>query len=157
MTKHSNITKLIVETLYHEALDLAEEARVILGFFQKRVSDEAGADQNAVSVALSREAIKTTTMMMHATAWLLNQRAFFAGELSEVQLQRMGRLPPAQEPGTAEELALLPFEVNEMVLEVREFFHRVARMDRERRAFSTTRSTPVHALQARLHGALARA
>jgi regulator of CtrA degradation len=40
-------------------------------------------------------------------AWLLNHRAYFAGELSEFQLRRHGRLPPIQPGSDPAQLAML--------------------------------------------------
>ncbi|WP_368737004.1 DUF1465 family protein, partial [Janibacter hoylei] len=57
---------------------------------------EIGENSN-VRLALSTEGLKTTTRMMHILAWLLNQRAYFSGELSEGQVRRNGTLPPDRE------------------------------------------------------------
>jgi len=93
MANPADISPTIVETLYRDALDLSDEARA--AFDMSGRLDIVGADEELSRVALSCEALRTTTRMMHAIAWLLNHRAFFAGEMSEFQLRRHGRLPPA--------------------------------------------------------------
>mgnify|MGYP002039478373 CR=1 FL=1 len=50
--------------------------------------------------ALECEGLKATTRIMHVLAWLLNHRAFLAGQLSEVQWERHTNLPPDRAPAT---------------------------------------------------------
>jgi regulator of CtrA degradation len=80
-----------VEGLYCEALVLSDEVRAAFDL-SGRIED-TGTHEDA-RIALSCEALRTTTRMMHAVAWLLNHRAYFMGELSEFQLRRYGRLAP---------------------------------------------------------------
>jgi regulator of CtrA degradation len=86
----------IVEALYAEALALADDARERFG--QLRQQQARQDDEDLASVQARCEALRTTTRIMHCLAWLLNHRAWFAGELTE-QLRRHGRLiahfPPA--------------------------------------------------------------
>ena len=90
--------------------------------------DSAGLPEDAARVALSCEALRTTTRMMHAVAWLLNHRAFFAGELSEFQLRRYGKLTtfPVAE---AERLALLEPKTRELIGATERFHARLMRLD----------------------------
>jgi regulator of CtrA degradation len=66
--------------------------------------------------------------MMHILAWLLNQRAVFAGELSENQLRQHGGLPPDRQ-SDASQLALLEPETCELIAETEILHQRVARLD----------------------------
>ena len=79
MTHTSNINPRIVEGLYCEALVLSDEVRAAFDL-SGRIED-AGYDEDVARIALSCEALRTTTRMMHAVAWLLNHRAYFMGEL----------------------------------------------------------------------------
>jgi regulator of CtrA degradation len=65
---------------------------------------------------------------MHAVAWLLNHRAFFAGELSEFQLRRYGKLAdfPESEP---RRVGLLDAETRELVQATERFHARLKRLD----------------------------
>jgi regulator of CtrA degradation len=103
MSETADLSPTIVEALYSEALVLADAARAAFDLSGRLTA--ASEDEDLARIALSCEALRTTTRMMHAIAWLLNQRAYFAGELSEFQLRRHGRLPA---PVPSGELAALP-------------------------------------------------
>src|SRR6187455_3637252 len=105
MAQTADLSPTIVEALYSEALDLADRVRAAFDLSGRLTA--ASEDEDLARIALSCEALRTTTRMMHAIAWLLNQRAFLAGELSEFQLRRHGRLPPAKPDDGQEQLALL--------------------------------------------------
>ena len=86
-----SINARIVEGLYCEALVLSDEVRDAFDMSRQAANSNNG-DDDLARVALSCEALRTTTRMMHALAWLLNQRAYLSGEISEFQLRRHGRL-----------------------------------------------------------------
>lgn len=152
MNGSSNITAAIIESLYDEALCLAELTRD--GFERFRdVQPEDGPAQ----AALSREALRSTTRMMHALAWLLNHRAYFAGDLSAYQLQRHGRLPPPQPLGDACELALLPPEVLTLRETTSSFYARLMRVDKACSLSALEAPTPVNAWREQIGAAFASA
>ncbi len=150
----ASLNPMIVENLYEEALSLAEEARVTFDLDDS--PDSFNRSAGASRVAMSCEALRTTTRMMHAIAWLLNQRAFFAGEMSEFQLRRHGRLPPAQPQPNQEQIALLPPYVADLVERSVQFYARVERLDRAWRHQFELQPTAVHRLSQRLGYAFAR-
>ena len=123
MSIPTDISKPIIEALYCEALVLADEVRAAFDLAPTRSEGE-----DMVRIALSVEGLRTTTRMMHVLAWLLNHRAYFAGELSEFQLRRHGVLPPdrAADP---EQLAMLEPETCALIAETEAFHGRVARLD----------------------------
>jgi regulator of CtrA degradation len=123
MTRPTDISKPIIEALYCEALVLADEVRAAFDLAPPRCAEE-----DLVRIALSVEGLRTTTRMMHVLAWLLNHRAYFAGELSEFQLRRHGVLPPdrAADP---EQLAKLEPETRALIAETEAFHGRVSRLD----------------------------
>lgn len=123
--KPADLNRKIVEDLYCEALMLADEVRSIFDLTPVR---EAGDQADRLRLALSVEGLRTTTRVMHALAWLLNHRAFYAGELSEFQLRRHSRLPPDREPETAN-LDLLAAEICTLVLHSQALHQRIARLD----------------------------
>ncbi|MBU2032452.1 MAG: DUF1465 family protein [Alphaproteobacteria bacterium] len=127
MTATTTARRTIIEDLYSEALVLADEAR---DAFDMRGEVAPDADRNDARIALSIEGLRTTTRLMHILAWLLNQRAFLSGELSENQLRRHGRLPAERPsmPGIMEKL--LP-ETRHLVRESERLHARVARLDRD--------------------------
>ena len=81
-----------------------------------------------VRIALSVEGLRTTTRMMHVLAWLLNHRAYFAGELSEFQLRRHGVLPPDR-PSDPDEMAMLEPTTRALIGETEALHRRIARLD----------------------------
>lgn len=126
MGQAANLNPRIIEALYAEGLLLSDEVRA--AFDLSRI--EAGDPEDLARVALSCEALRTTTRMMHAIAWLLNHRAYFRGEISEFQLRRYGKLQadfPASEP---ERLGLLSAEVRELIGATERFHARLLRLDR---------------------------
>lgn len=151
MPEAANLTPTIVDTLYVEALGLADEARIALDRAQASIRS----NNDLARVALSCETLRTTTRVMHALAWLLNQRAYYAGELSELQLERHGRLPPSQPDPDPAQLALLPAELVELIERTLHFYERIERLDRIRRERSVARP-PVHLLRERLTRSVAR-
>ncbi|NWN13409.1 DUF1465 family protein, partial [Escherichia coli] len=68
----------LIDTLYVEAMLLADEARA---YFDELGRDEREALEALNRVAFSCESLKVTTRLMHIIAWLLTQRAVDAGEL----------------------------------------------------------------------------
>ena len=148
MSDTADISPAIVEALYREALVLADEARASLSMSGR--IDSLGKDEDLARVALSCEAIRTTTRMMHAIAWLLNQRAFLAGELSEFQLRRHGRLPPPLPPSDPENQTLLDEELYDIVMRTELFYARVGRLDHDWHDRFAMRPAAIHRLRDRL-------
>ena len=77
-TSHHELTPKLLDTLYTEAMLLADEAR---SYFDR--NHLTGNLSPEISVAFSCESLKVTTRLMHSIAWLLNQKAVRAGELSQ--------------------------------------------------------------------------
>ena len=82
MVTPANINPRIIEGLYSEALLLSDEVRAAFDLSGR--AETGTLDESDARIALSCEALRTTTRMMHAVAWLLNHRAFFAGELLQL-------------------------------------------------------------------------
>lgn len=121
----SDISEPIVEALYSEALVLADEVR---GNFDLLPNEDGPQPSDNEKLALSVEGLRTTTRMMHILAWLLNQRAYFSGDLSETQLRRHGELPDDR-PSDPEQVALLNEETRALVLQTEQMHSRIARLD----------------------------
>ncbi len=125
MTDAENLSRPIIEALYNEALVLADEVRAV---FALGTREPVEGECAQLRLALSTEGLKTTTRMMHLLAWLLNQRAYFSGELSENQVRNHGTLPPDR-PADPEQLALLEPETRELIRETEAMHRRIARLD----------------------------
>lgn len=152
MAKTGTISSRIVEGLYCEALVLSDEVRAAFDL-TARVPGVAAVEDQA-TVALSCEALRTTTRMMHAVAWLLNHRAYFAGELSEFQLRRHGRL--ASFPGSDPvQLTLIEPAVRSLILATERFHARLFRLDQGWRDQQSAEPGAVSRLREQLGQALA--
>ena len=121
----------IVEALYAEALALADAVRDRFERLrQLSARDPAdGGPDDLERVQFSCEALRTTTRVMHCLAWLLNHRAYFAGELTELQLRRHGRLIASFPASDPEALAILPPEARMMVHESERLYARILRLE----------------------------
>ena len=145
MTRTTNLSRPIIEALYTEALVLADDVRAVfaLGTREPEVGEES-----QVRIALSTEGLKTTTRMMHILAWLLNQRAFFSGELRERQVRQHGTLPPDRKADPAA-LALLEPETRELIDDTEKLHQRIARLDEAWRS-GFEMASPARAIHSRL-------
>lgn len=119
------IRRQVVEELYEETLLLADEARAA---FDLRGRDPAEGEGSAARIALSIEGLRTTTRLMNLLAWLLNQRAFFAGELSEGQVRRCGSLA-GDRPSDPVQMAELELGTRALVRESERLYARAQRLD----------------------------
>ena len=128
MAEPTDLSPTIIESLYGEALLLADEARAAFDLSGRL--DIIGEDEDLARVALSCEALRTTTRMMHAIAWLLNRRAYFSGEISEFQLRHHGRLPPGQPASSPDQLAMLGEATQDLIRRTERFHARIARLDK---------------------------
>ncbi len=132
MTVPADINPRIVDSLYCDALALADELRGRFAFPQDAgVGAGRDAFDDEARIALSCEGLRATTRTMHCLAWLLNHRAFFAGEISEFQLRRHGRLPAALPDS---DTAALPPEAARLVGESERLYARIVRLERAWRA-----------------------
>ena len=120
MALPADINPRIVDALYCDALVLADELRTRFG------GDFSIGEDCAARVALSCEGLRATTRTMHCLAWLLNHRAFFAGEISEFQLRRHGRLPA---PSASGDLAMVPDDAARLVRLSERLFARIERLE----------------------------
>ena len=151
MNDFANINPPIVEGLYEEALALADRVRAAFDLSGRL--DELAGDGDLAKVALSCEALRCTTRMMHVLAWLLNQRAFFKGELSEFQLRRYGRLP-TMNPSDEADRQHLPRDLVELGRETERFYARIGRLDRSWRDHFAMQPPAIERLRARLEHSL---
>ena len=148
MSEPTDLSPTIIESLYGEALELADEVRA--AFDLSGSLELAGEDEDLARIALSCEALRTTTRMMHAIAWLLNQRAYFCGEISEFQLRHHGRLPPSQPESKPAQLAMLGPDTQELILRTERFHARIARLDKAWRDRFAMHPSAIHRLRDRI-------
>jgi regulator of CtrA degradation len=143
------MTPKLVDSLYTEAMLLADEARA---YFDRQGREERMALDPLLRVGFSCESLKVTTRLMHVIAWLLTQRAVEAGELTASQAWT-----PARRLGEAAEsdpalLARLPESALALVHASQELYARVKRLE-EGSAPGDPQSSPARSLMSRLERA----
>lgn len=126
MAKNVPFRGRLIDSLYTEAMVLADEAR---SYF-----DQGGlADREALTpmlrVTLSCESLRVTTRLMHVLSWLLTQRAIDAGQMAAVD-----PIPAEQWDGLelqAGSLEGMPPAAIAIIAASRDLCARVARLDSE--------------------------
>jgi len=125
-TVRTRLTPKLIDSLYTEAMLLADEARA---YFDCHGRGERLSLEPIVRVGFSCESLKVTTRLMHVIAWLLTQRAVETGELTQVQARTPARrLGEAVESDT-ELLGQLPDTAVRLIEASRELYSRVRRLD----------------------------
>ncbi|GMN13742.1 DUF1465 family protein [Altererythrobacter sp. MTPC7] len=142
----ADMNPAIIEALYGEALLLADDVRAA---FDLAPAKETGLPRDHWRIALSAEGLKATTRVMHVLAWLLNQRAYLKGDMTEFQLKRTGQLPPDRAPDS-ESLMMLEPMTRELIVDTQRLHTRVARLDAAWRAENGGEGSAVHRLRERL-------
>jgi regulator of CtrA degradation len=148
MNPTANINPHIVDTLYTEALILAEDVRDAFDLSGR--IDRACEDEDLIRIAMSCEALRTTTRIMHILAWLLNQRAFFKGELTELQLRRHGRLPAKTNRAAPDQVAMIDQPIRDLIHTTERLYDRIERLDHAWQDQFTLHPSAVHRLRERL-------
>jgi regulator of CtrA degradation len=146
MASPANINARIIEGLYCEALILADEVRAAIN---PAPEPRRSAIPETTALALSCEGLRTTTRMMQAVAWLLNHRAYLAGNLSELQLRRYGKLHPCPE-ADSDRFALLDPALQDLIRATELFYARLMRLDEGWRTEEVQAADDIFSLQRRL-------
>ena len=142
----ARITPKLIDSLYVEAMVLADEAR---SYFDRHGREDRLALDPLVRVGFSCESLKVTTRLMHVIAWLLTQRAVEAGELTGAQAhapsRRLGDAPESDE----NLLARLPEPARALVRASRDLYARVNRLE-EGSGSADPAASPARSLMSRL-------
>jgi len=150
MGQPADINPRIIESLYSDGLMLSDEVRAAF-----RITEFDSPDpEDAGRIALSCEALRTTTRMMHALAWLLNHRAYLRGEISEFQLRRHSRLAadfPTTDPARK---ALLAPPIQTLIATTERFYARLVRLDASWRIEASDQPPAIQRLRERLQRAV---
>ena len=121
----ATMTPKLLDALYTEAMVLADEAR---SYFESgRFAEEAVPD-TAISVSFSCESLKVTTRLMHCIAWLLNQKALYAGEMTEGEVWQHDRALGYAAASDAPMVRQFPEEAQQIIFASEELFMRLQRL-----------------------------
>jgi len=144
------ITSRLIDSLYTEAMLLADEAR---SYFDDAGRDERSMLQPFARVGFACESLKVTTRIMHIVAWLLTQRAIESGEIQTIRGRRPERkLGHAQDSDPAV-VTQLPEAAQRLIGASSELYARIKRID-EGRFEEDAPQSPARALMGRLERGL---
>ena len=116
MNQASVLTEKLVDSLYIEAMVLADEAR---GYFDQFGRDARASMTPLQRVSFSCESLKVTTRLMHSIAWLLSQRAVGAATNPLA----------AAAPSDTATVASLPEEARLLIRSSEDLYARIQRLD----------------------------
>ena len=126
---HHELTPKLLDALYTEAMLLADEAR---SYFDR---DQMGGNLSPeISVAFSCESLKVTTRLMHSIAWLLNQKALRAGELSQSEANSDARELGYAPASDGYLVARFPLEAQSLIAASEDLYFRLQRFSGKMRA-----------------------
>lgn len=144
------ITSRLIDSLYTEAMLLADEAR---SYFDDAGREERSTLQPFARVGFACESLKVTTRIMHIVAWLLTQRAIESGEIPLVEGRRPERrLGNAQDSDPAV-VAQLPESAQRLINASADLYARIKRID-EGHMEAEVPQSPARALMGRLERGL---
>ena len=124
----ARITSRLIESLYTEAMLLADEART---YFDQEGRDQRSRLDPFVRVGFACESLKVTTRIMHIVAWLLTQRAVESGELASGSLRRPERRLGHAADSDEAVVVQLPAPAQRLVNASTDLYARVRRLDEE--------------------------
>ena len=144
------ITSRLIDSLYTEAMLLADEAR---SYFDDAGRTERTSLHPFARVGFACESLKVTTRIMHIVAWLLTQRAIESGEIPMLAGRRPERrLGHAQDSDPAV-VTQLPRAAQRLINSSSDLYARVKRID-EGRFEEDAPQSPARALMGRLERGL---
>jgi regulator of CtrA degradation len=147
----ARITSRLIDSLYTEAMLLADEAR---SYFDDAGRDERSMLEPFARVGFACESLKVTTRIMHIVAWLLTQRAIESGEIATIRGRRPERrLGNAQDSDPAV-VVQLPESARKLINASADLYARVKRID-EGQLETEIPQSPARALMGRLERGLA--
>jgi regulator of CtrA degradation len=142
----ARIAPRLVDSLYTEAMVLADEARAYF--------DDAGRLERKdldpfVRVGFACESLKVTTRIMHIVAWLLTQRAIESGEIRGADGRRPERRLGNANDSDRQVVEQLPDSAKRLINASADLYARVKRLDEGQMADEPAQS-PARALMGRL-------
>jgi regulator of CtrA degradation len=144
------ITSRLIDSLYTEAMLLADEAR---HYFDDVGRDDRSTLHPFARVGFACESLKVTTRIMHIVAWLLTQRAIESGEIGfgdgrrpERRLGHAGESDPAV-------VDQLPESAQRLIRASADLYGRIKRIDEGNFEMEPAQS-PARALMGRLERGL---
>ena len=143
---NARITPRLIDSLYTEAMLLADEARA---YFDQAGRDERQELEPFARVGFACESLKVTTRIMHIVAWLLTQRAVESGEIKSHDGRRPERRLGHANDSDPLVVNQLPEAARRLVLSSGDLYARIKRLD-EGQMDEEPVPSPARALMGRL-------
>ena len=144
------ITSRLIDSLYTEAMLLADEAR---SYFDDIGRDDRATLEPFARVGFACESLKVTTRIMHIVAWLLTQRAIESGEIPLREGRRPERRLGHAQDSDAVVVGQLPEAAQRLINASADLYARVKRID-EGHMEADIPQSPARALMGRLERGL---
>jgi regulator of CtrA degradation len=144
------ITPRLIDSLYTEAMLLADEAR---SYFDEAGREERGTLDAFARVGFACESLKVTTRIMHIVAWLLTQRAIDSGEIARADGRRPERRLGHAQESDPNVVAKMPPAARRLIEASSELYARIRRID-EGVVAEEAPPSPARALMGRLERGL---
>jgi regulator of CtrA degradation len=144
------ITSRLIDSLYTEAMLLADEAR---SYFDDAGRDERATLEPFARVGFACESLKVTTRIMHIVAWLLTQRAIESGEIPMMEGRRPERRLGHAQASDPLVVNQLPPAAQRLINSSAELYARIKRID-EGSTEAAVAQSPARALMGRLERGL---
>ena len=142
----ARITPRLIDSLYTEAMLLADEARA---YFDEAGRDERQTLEPFARVGFACESLKVTTRIMHIVAWLLTQRAVESGEIKAADGRRPERRLGHANDSDPLVIEQLPAAAQRLALASTDLYARIQRLD-EGQLDDQPAISPARALMGRL-------
>ena len=140
------ITSRLIDSLYTEAMLLADEARA---YFDEAGRDDRQSLEPFARVGFACESLKVTTRIMHIVAWLLTQRAVESGEIKSAGGRRPERRLGHANDSDPRVVDQLPETARRLINASADLYARVKRLD-EGQIGDEPVASPARALMGRL-------
>ncbi len=150
---HFQLTPKLIDSLYQEAMSLAEDAR---SYFDHVGQWDRKRLEPMDRVMFSCESLKVTTRLMHAISWLLVRKAVQAGEMAEAEAlhpdRRLGRASPTN-ADDATRMKTLPNMAGRLVSRSVDLHNRLKRLEDQMLRDITVDDSPARSLMQRIERA----
>jgi regulator of CtrA degradation len=144
------LTPKVIDTLYHEAMSLAEDAR---DYFDHVGQWDRKRLQPMDRVLFSCESLKVTTRLMHVISWLLVRKAVLAGEMTMGDAlapdRRLGRATKSTEQDSPR-IKTLPPMAQRLIAKSQDIYIRIKRLEEQMESDDVVDDSPARLLQQKL-------
>ena len=144
--QEARITPRLIDSLYTEAMILADEARA---YFDEAGRDDRQTLEPFARVGFACESLKVTTRIMHIVAWLLTQRAVESGEIRSTDGRRPERRLGHANDSDPVVVDQLPGSAQRLISASVDLYSRIKRLD-EGQLMDEPAPSPARALMGRL-------